>query len=87
MAEYQHTLIALFIDSLKVERGLSKNTLVSYLNDLNHFYTFLIKRKPKKTMETALEEDALSYISMLSTKGFNAKTQSRRLSSLKQFGS
>ena len=85
MEEYQHNLIALFIDSLKVERGLSKNTLVSYLNDLNHFYTFLITRKPKKTIETALEDDALSYISMLSTKGFNAKTQSRRLSALKQF--
>ena len=39
------TSIANFLDYLLLERGLSKNTIDSYNNDLSEFATFLKKRK------------------------------------------
>ena len=39
------TSIANFLDYLLLERGLSKNTIDSYDNDLTEFATFLKKNK------------------------------------------
>lgn len=81
----QLSLIETFLDSLKVEKGLSVNTIAAYKTDLQDLLTFLQARKPAKTLESATNEDVLHYIHILSKKNFAKATQSRRISALKQF--
>ncbi|XWO13375.1 site-specific tyrosine recombinase XerD [Candidatus Hepatincola sp. Pdp] len=81
----QLNLIETFLDSLKVEKGLSVNTVVAYRTDLQDLLSFLQARKPAKNLESATNEDILHYIHILSKKSFAKTTQSRRLSALKQF--
>ena len=76
--------IKLFLDSIKVERGLSKNTLTSYEADLTSLDSYLSKQKPKILLETAKEEDLLMYIKSLKNKSFSEKTQSRQISAIRQ---
>ncbi|MFL1780985.1 Site-specific tyrosine recombinase XerD [Candidatus Hepatincolaceae symbiont of Richtersius coronifer] len=80
-----NNLIKLFLDALKVERGLSENTLSAYTADLKDFESFLNKRKPIRQLNNALPEDVRDYIFLLNYKHFSGKTQSRRISALKQF--
>lgn len=81
----QLSLIETFLDSLKVEKGLSVNTILAYKTDLQDLLNFLQARKPAKNLESATNEDILHYIHILSKKSFAKATQSRRLSALKQF--
>ncbi|UQY79964.1 site-specific tyrosine recombinase XerD [Candidatus Hepatincola sp. Av] len=81
----QLNLIETFLDSLKVEKGLSFNTVVAYRTDLQDLLSFLQARKPAKNLESATNEDILHYIYILSKKSFAKATQSRRISALKQF--
>ncbi|MDR2007587.1 MAG: tyrosine recombinase [Alphaproteobacteria bacterium] len=74
----------LFLDSLKIEKGLSLNTITSYTNDITDFALFLSKRKPQRGLDTANTEDIQDYLQNLHKKSFSAKTQSRRISAIKQ---
>ncbi|MCL2567314.1 MAG: tyrosine recombinase [Alphaproteobacteria bacterium] len=78
------TYINLFLDSLKIERGLSFNTIASYTNDIADFAAFLSKRKPQRNLDTADSADIQDYLQSLNRKSFSAKTQSRRISAIKQ---
>ncbi|MGV3279092.1 site-specific tyrosine recombinase/integron integrase [Rickettsiales bacterium LUAb2] len=77
--------ISLFIDFLRVEKGLSKNTLSAYLVDLVQFNDFLLKRRPRKLLETAEYNDVKDYLANISRKNFTAKSQARYMSTLRQF--
>ncbi len=81
----ERRLINLFLDSIKIEKGLSNNTIVSYTNDLVDFAVFLSKMKPQRMLDTCDNDDVSSYLQLLHKKGFTAKTQSRRISAIKQF--
>lgn len=85
LADKEHRLLSLFLDSLKVEKGLSLNTIHSYTNDIVDISIFLAKRKPQRTLETCQNDDIRVYLQSLHKKGFTAKTQSRRISAIKQF--
>ncbi|MDR0484528.1 MAG: tyrosine recombinase [Alphaproteobacteria bacterium] len=74
----------LFLDSLKIEKGLSANTIASYTHDITDFALFLSKRKPQRNLDTAGTEDIQDYLQSLTRKSFTAKTQSRRISAIKQ---
>ena len=80
----ERRLVNLFLDSLKIEKGLSVNTISSYTNDIVDFAEFLSKRKPQRSIDTAQNEDIKNYLQILHKKGFTAKTQSRRISAIKQ---
>lgn len=80
----EHRLINLFLDSLKIEKGLSVNTISSYTNDIVDFAEFLSRRKPQRTLSTCSNDDIKAYLQNLHKKGFTAKTQSRRISAIKQ---
>ena len=80
----ERRLVNLFLDSLKIEKGLSKNTISSYTNDIVDFAEFLAKRKPQRSLDTANNEDIQAYLQNLHKRGFTAKTQSRRISAIKQ---
>lgn len=74
-----------FLYHLKNERGLSKNTISAYETDLSHYIEFLEKyhhiKKPDQINERMLE----GYLKSIRNKGLSAKTQARRLTSIKAF--
>lgn len=74
-----------FLYHLKNERGLSKNTISAYETDLAHYIKFLEKyhhiKKPDQINERMLE----GYLKSIRNKGLSAKTQARRLTSIKAF--
>lgn len=69
-----------FLEMMSVDRGSSKNTLEAYKRDLEGF-----EEHTKNNLEICIEKDIDSYMSYLSKQGLAAKTQARKLSSLKQF--
>lgn len=79
-------IISLFLDSLKVEKNLSKNTQSAYITDIEDFAVFLLKKKPKVNLNNATDENISDYLKYLHTqKSFSSKTQSRRVSSIRAF--
>ena len=72
-----------FIDSLWIEKGLSKNSLDSYSRDLNLFLKYLDKSKIVLTDVTRAE--IMEFMSFRLSKGLSAKTVSRNLSVIKAF--
>jgi len=72
-----------FIDSLWIEKGLSKNSLDSYSRDLNLFLNYLDSSKIELIDVTRAE--IMGFMSFRLSKGLSAKTVSRNLSVLKAF--
>jgi len=70
-----------YFEFLTVERGVSKDTLLSYGYDLKMFLDFL----PKKTTDDLKQDDLQKFISMELKNGLSIKTVVRRFSSLKNF--
>jgi len=70
-----------FLDMMLAERNASANTRAAYARDLADAAAFMQKRK--RDLAEASEDDVRAYISSL--REFSAKTQARRLSSLRQF--
>jgi len=68
-----------FLDMIKAERGLAKNTLISYKNDLEYFIQ--TTKNPLK-ITTA---DIKNHLKQLYTDGISANSLSRKISSIKQF--
>jgi integrase/recombinase XerD len=68
-----------FLDMIKAERGLAKNTLISYKNDLEYF----IKNTKNPIKITAL--DIKNHLRQLYSDGISENSLSRKISSIKQF--
>lgn len=69
---------------LKIERGLSKNSIESYSSDLKSLYNFLKKNDFSENPKKCNSEIIKKYIYEQS-KINNSKTQARRISGLKSF--
>lgn len=78
-------LIDLFIDSLKIERSAAKNTVLSYKNDIEHFAQHLYRKKPRVYLVSCSNLDIKEYIKYLNNQYYSSKSQSRKISALKQF--
>ena len=78
------TSINTFLDYILIERGLSKNTIESYEDDLKEFSLFLHKEKIKKIVEVN-KQTILKYYSLLEKKQLSKSTLQRRYSALNQF--
>ena len=74
-------LLLNFIQILKSEEGLSKNTIESYQIDLNLFFKFI----KNKDLTKIQEKDIKLYINSLYKEDLSTSTVSRKLSSLKKF--
>ena len=70
--------MALFLNQLKVEKGLAKNTLESYTRDLKRFHLFLKNAKPSR-------DKVIQYLAHLYDQGLSATSVCRHLTSLRQF--
>lgn len=76
--------ITAFLDYLSVERGLSRNTIASYREDLEQFAGFLKGRG--LTSAGAIRKDEISdFMFHLKEKGISSNSIARRLSCLRMF--
>ena len=83
MLKINKSVIENFLESLVSEKGLSKNTIASYKNDINQF----LEKYPsnKKIKKVNLKKRVENYIFLLSDLGFERSTILRKLSSLGHF--
>jgi integrase/recombinase XerD len=76
LIDYQHYL--------KIERGLSKNTIISYSNDIKKLIGYIENNKlvidPLK-----IEDDIIQQFIYYSSKNINARSQARLISGLRNF--
>ncbi len=72
-----------FLEMMSAERGAAANTLSSYEHDLSDLREFLAGRG--QSLTGAATPDLSAYLTHLSTQGFAATSQARRLSSMRQF--
>lgn len=73
--------LELFLNYLTVEKGLSSNTLEAYTRDLK----FLEKHLQTLSLTRCQTEDIVSFLQNVREKGLSPSTQSRILSSIRNF--
>ncbi|MBN2419665.1 MAG: site-specific tyrosine recombinase XerD [Deltaproteobacteria bacterium] len=77
-------LLDQFISHLRIERGLSENTVSSYSSDLVKYFTYL-ERKKKLPISVG-RDDISEYLgSIKKNNAYTARTIARNLSSIKMF--
>jgi len=69
-----------FFEMLSVERGVSRNTLLAYRDDLEDAQEFLKER----SLTGASEADLRTYMQSLASRDLSPRTQSRRRAALRQ---
>ncbi len=77
-------LVEQFLDYLSVERGLSRNTIVGYRQDLAKFSKYLDSRRIQK-MKEATKHDISKYLYFLKDGGLAASSIARNLAAIKMF--
>jgi integrase/recombinase XerD len=83
MVDLSAVQIESFLEMMSAERGAAKNTLASYERDLEDARSFAMARGVKLT--EASSADLSAYLSHLAAQGYEASSQARRLSALRQF--
>lgn len=83
MADLSQARVEAFLEMMSAERGAAANTLASYERDLDDLHSFLTTRKT--TLGSADRTDLTAYLSDLAKRGFQATSQARRLSAMRQF--
>ena len=84
MQESKLNFVEAFLDVLRVERNLAKNTVESYRRDLLHFAGFLEKKFPKPWDRLA-EADIREFLSFEFDRGQKGRSTARRLTTLRMF--
>jgi integrase/recombinase XerD len=74
-------LITAFTNYLRVEKGLSPQTLLAYTRVVNEFTAFLTKRT--RTLDGARRQDVKDYIDSEFVNGHDGRTVARKLSTLR----
>lgn len=72
-----------YLHTLKIERGLSENSLASYGRDLRYFAAFL--HENETTLPEAAQENVRAYLELLKASGRSARSVARLISSLRGF--
>lgn len=78
-----HTYLKEFRTYLRLERGLSMNSIKAYINDVNKLFDFLEPRQ--LTVRDINNEDLIKFISWLNELGMLPNSQSRVISGLKSY--
>ncbi|HUU37857.1 MAG TPA: site-specific tyrosine recombinase XerD [Candidatus Desulfaltia sp.] len=76
-------VLRLFLGYLSVEKGLSRNTILSYGRDLRKFFPFL--EREKKDWARADENTLSFFVHRQSQAGLQARSLARLISALKSF--
>jgi len=73
-----------FLNYLSVERGLSRNTIISYRGDLNYYIDFLARRYID-TLAKTTKNEIINFMLYQKDKGLAANSIARRLAAIKVF--
>lgn len=73
-----------FLDYLTVERGLSKNTIISYRTDICHFIEAL-EGKGIKSIDAVKKQDIINYLLSQKDREISSNSISRALVAIKMF--
>ena len=76
--------IVAFLNSLIIEKGLSKNTIQSYESDIYQLYQWNISKNKKRITEIK-KIDTSQYVSYLFSQNLKSTSVNRKISSLKTF--
>ncbi len=74
---------ARFLDSLLLERGLSRNTVAAYGTDLKHLQQFLAKRACP--LDAVSQVELEHFLQQRQAQGISARSNARMLSALRHF--
>jgi integrase/recombinase XerD len=77
-------LIDSFLDYLSVERGLAKNTVIAYRQDLNIYLDFMAERKVT-ALSKVIKNDIIEFMLRQKDKGISPTSISRRLAAIRMF--
>lgn len=72
-----------FLETMIAERGIAKNTLLSYKKDLLDFYDFVIKNN--LSLLSIVSVDIANYISFLALNSISPRSINRKLSTIKNY--
>jgi integrase/recombinase XerD len=75
--------ISLFLTHVKVEKGLSANTVAAYQRDLAKFNAFVQKRR--LTLENVSRDDLVDFLASLYREKLESRTVARHLVTLRNF--
>jgi integrase/recombinase XerD len=75
--------ISLFLTHVKVEKGLSANTVVAYQRDMAKFNLFVQKRK--RTLEGVSRDDLVDFLAGMYREKLESRTVARHLVTLRNF--
>lgn len=76
-------IIRSFLDSLYIEKGLSKNTVSSYKNDISSFLSWLNRKQINYQQVSA--KNINEFISNMFNSGLKSSSINRKISSIKHF--
>jgi integrase/recombinase XerD len=77
-------LIEAFLNYLSVERGLSKNTIISYGEDLHSFCGF-IRSHSIDSLSKTVKNDVIDFMLSQKDKGISPNSIARRLAAIRMF--
>ena len=83
MAIQCNVAIATYLDHLRIERGLSANSISSYSRDLDKYQSLLSEKG--LSYDKVTESDISTFIGELSIQGLSPSSINRFLSTLKGF--
>ena len=72
-----------FLDYLKFEKRYSQHTIISYQNDLEQFFSFLISQFDAPPVQKISSSFVRSWLAELKGDEMTAKSINRKISSLK----
>jgi integrase/recombinase XerC len=85
MQQSEEQAIQHFLDYLKFQKRYSPHTLISYHNDLNSFYTFLLQQFGETPLPDIKTTFIRSWLAELKQQGMESKSINRKISTLKSF--
>jgi len=77
-------LIDTFLNYLSVERGLARNTIISYREDLNSYMDFIARRKIN-ALAKITKNDIINFMLSQKDKGVSINSIARRLAAVRMF--
>ncbi|TAH13443.1 MAG: integrase [Sphingobacteriia bacterium] len=81
----QYPSIDQFLEYLKFEKRYSKHTLISYQNDLEQFFQYLVSQFDSPDLELISPTMVRSWLAELKEDEISSKSINRKISSLKSF--
>jgi integrase/recombinase XerC len=79
------TSIQHFLDYLKFQKRYSQHTIISYSNDLNSFFSFLVQQFGETPLGDIKTVFIRSWLAELKEQGMESRSINRKISTLKSF--